>query len=411
VSKIRTAACQDFGGAFSMGMTQAGFNLVAKREQEGGFGAANMLANRHLLGYDWAHEEGDFTQWSTVHTDVVHGNPPCSGFSLMSNPAFRGVNSPVNQCMWAFEHFTARSRPLVAIFESVQQAYTQGLPLLRALRAKLEDDTGEQWHLTHLLHNNMSVGGAAIRKRYFWVVSRIPFGVETPVVERLPNVYDVLGDLEGLADTWSPQPYRRPATWWSGHMRATRGVLDGHKSLPLSPGVRRTLELMIEHNPYGEGVDWPQGHIIAWVAQAYYEKYGHLPKTWSQRTTDKLLANGWQMGLNQAKRWSYAQHCRVVTGAALGAIIHPTEPRYVTHREVARIQGFPDDWLIEPNRHNPHMGAWWGKGIPVHVGKWVGGWIKASIEGNPGSITGTPMGERESKIDVGKVWHPLTTER
>lgn len=74
----RFTACQGFAGAFDLGMVQAGFQLVHKVEQRGGFGITNCDANRHLLGYDWGIQAGDHEAWEVVPSDVVVGNPPCS---------------------------------------------------------------------------------------------------------------------------------------------------------------------------------------------------------------------------------------------------------------------------------------------------------------------------------------------
>ena len=48
-----------FAGGFTLGMVQAGFELVGKREMKGGFGVPNCEANRHLLGNGWRSEAID----------------------------------------------------------------------------------------------------------------------------------------------------------------------------------------------------------------------------------------------------------------------------------------------------------------------------------------------------------------
>jgi hypothetical protein len=73
-------ACQSFAGGMDVGLTQAGFKLIHKVEQGPGlgFGMANCLANRHILGSDWTHEAGDYQAWAAPHADVLAANPPCS---------------------------------------------------------------------------------------------------------------------------------------------------------------------------------------------------------------------------------------------------------------------------------------------------------------------------------------------
>lgn len=71
-------ACQSFAGAFDLGMTQAGFRMVHKVEMEGGFGLANVEANRHLVGRKWSSQACDPGRWEVMPAQVVIGNPPCS---------------------------------------------------------------------------------------------------------------------------------------------------------------------------------------------------------------------------------------------------------------------------------------------------------------------------------------------
>lgn len=74
----RFIACQSFAGAFDLGMVQAGFELVHKVEQPGGFGLGNCVGNRHLLGERWTHQACSYDAWEVMPADVVVANPPCS---------------------------------------------------------------------------------------------------------------------------------------------------------------------------------------------------------------------------------------------------------------------------------------------------------------------------------------------
>lgn len=69
-----------FAGGFTLGVVQAGFKLIGKRELPGGFGVANCEANRHLLGDSWQTEVGQERSWTPVRdAQLLFGNPPCSG--------------------------------------------------------------------------------------------------------------------------------------------------------------------------------------------------------------------------------------------------------------------------------------------------------------------------------------------
>lgn len=389
----RAVDCQGFAGGFTLGMVQAGFTLVGKREMQGGFGVANCEANRALLGNGWRSESVDPSQWTPVPADVVFGNPPCSGFSVMSARDFRGADSKINHCMWAFVAYAASVRPQIAVFESVQNAYTSptGHELMRKLRVQLAESTGERWSLHHVRHNAIAVGGAAVRRRYFWLASRIPFGVERDAPRRFPRLVDVIGDLHNLAPTWQAQPYRAPGSWWSNSRRSTSGAVDGHMGLN-NPLTRRMADLM-------DGVEWKPGMAIGEVARSYWEKHGKLPDSW-QTTAEKLVKNDFFMGFTTPVRWHGDRYGRVVTGGGLHNIVHPFLDRTITHRECARILGFPDDWRILPLRGLSGLNLTWGKGISVDCGRWIGRWIKAALDGAPGSYAGEPIGDDEYDIDL-----------
>lgn len=391
--------CLGFAGGFTLGMVQAGFQLLGKREMKGGFGVPSCEVNRHLLSGDWRAEIGDSTTWTIPDAQpaVVFGNPPCSGWSVMAPKKFRGGGSPALDCTWNFVRYVARVRPLIAVFESVQQAFTHadGLPTMRALRDYIETETGDAWTLHHVLHNAYSVGGAAQRRRYFWLVSRVPFGIEYPVLTTRPTLMDVWDDLKALNLQWGAQPYRSIAHEWTTQLLSSSGQVDGHMTLN-SPLTRRMSDLMRD-------IDWKQGDNLSHTARAYYERFGRLPDSW-RATEDKIIARDFKMGFTLPTRWREDQYARVITGSALQSVIHPRLNRTITHREAARVMGFPDDWLIEPLRDTSGLALTWGRGITVQCGRWIGEWIKRALDGDHGSVAGDAIGDREYSIDVTKSW-------
>lgn len=385
-------ACQTFAGGFDVGMVQAGYELVHKIEMKGGFGMANCLANRHILGENWTHQSVNAEEWyAPSDVPVISANPPCSGFSLMTDRKHRGMDAKVNACMWALMDYTARVKPQIVIMESVRQAFSGGRELMQSLRAHLEEKSGLKYDLYHVMQDAIELGGAAVRKRYFWVASQIPFGVEFPQV-RKPTLAEVIGDLEGLETTWECQPYRRPASWWSEKARSELGATDGHQ-VRTGTGQRRALDLLRLAEDIDEG--WPEGAHIAQIVKKMYEKHNKLPDSWEDKYTRKIIENNYHMGFISVSRWKSQGTARVITGGALDLVLHPWLPRFITHREAARIMGFPDDWAIRPLRHISSLRQTWGKGISVQCGKWIGEHAARALDGDPSPVTGKLIGERE----------------
>lgn len=384
-----------FAGGFTLGMVQAGFTLVGKREDSKGFGIASCEANRHLLGHAWSAEATDPAKWSVVSADVVFGNPPCSGFSLLTEQRFRGASSPINQCMWDFAHYVTRVRPVVAVFESVQPARKMpaGHQLMRDLHKYVETVTETLWQLTHVLHNAYSLGGAAERRRYFWVISRVPFGVEIPKHDRYPVLDDVIGDLQSMPESWNPQV--TPSTTWWSESRAPTNLVDGHITID-NPQTRRIKEL-------AENIDWNPGEGFTTICRRYYEKYGALPATFGD-IAPRVISRDFSFGFSAPVRWHGNRPARVITGGALQGIVHPHLPRAITYREVCRVMGFPDNWRVAPTKDLPSLPLTFGKGITVDCGRWIGDWILRALDDAPGTYRGTQLGEREFDIDVTDSW-------
>jgi len=110
---------------------------------------------------------------------------------------------------------------------------------------------------------------------------------------------------------------------------------------------------------------------------------------------EKLLRKDFHMGFISVTRWDNSRSARVITGGALDLVLHPTQNRFISHREVARIMGFPDDWNIYPLRHNATLKATWGKGISTQCGRWIGEQAKAALDGERGPDGGELVGDRE----------------
>jgi len=205
------------------------------------------------------------------------------------------------------------------------------------------------------------------------------------------------------------------------------GWVDGH-DVSRSPSYDRVVELC-------DLEDWAEGESISDVLRRYYQKNGKLPRSWYYDTkkfildqsgekipvldddgnqakdmrtgkllfeietlpkADRLIETDFAMGHNQQVRWHGDRLANVITGGACHLVLHPTLPRTLTQREAARIQGFPDSWKIYPVRTAPDLGPGWGKGVPVHAGRWIGEWARKALAGRPGPITGIPI--QESRV-------------
>lgn len=300
--------------------------------------------------------------------------------------------------MWHFSDYVARVQPQVAIMESVQVAFTAGRELMQALRRNAEEKSGRRYELIHVMQNAIELGGAAKRPRYFMVLSQVPFGVEYPDVRR-PTMRDIIGDLEDLPLTWQMQDYATGPTWWSADKRSSWEQVDGHQ-VSNAPVIRRGLDLQQAMGLIDPDFrDWPPGWNTPRLMREFDRRHGYLPHTWFQDRIEHFRGKDYFAGFAPLVRWKPDEPARVVHGAALQSVIHPWLPRTLTYREVARVMGFPDSWLISPLAPSGAP-ATWGKGITCQCGKWIGDWTRQSLLGEPGALNGVEIGDRERFIQT-----------
>lgn len=385
MSGYRFVACNSLAGATDLGFTQVGFEMVHKTGTLD-LGIETVDANRKLVGWEWDYYfSNDPDEWKTpddIH--VVVGNPPCSFASTVTRKDLRGSDTKAAFHARAFARYAGRMAPALAAFESVQTAWTSFPEFINELHSIIKETSGINYKMTLLFHNNASLGGAAQRKRVWVVWSRIPFGVEPPVPVMIPTFMESIGDLQGMDDTWEKQPYRRPETWWSSRRRSSDGTTDGHKVRELTHH-KRIADII-------DSVDgeWYEGERLEDVVRRSVARHKVLPQSWAP-VAEKLASQNYSMGINQPLRWYGNRPCRVITGGALDQAIHPVELRTFTHREAARIQGWPDDWRLYPIKDIRRSPITYGKGVPVDAARWLAHWMKMALDGTPGTQVGAPI--------------------
>lgn len=382
------------GGGMELGFVQAGMRLI-HRAGSLSLGAPVVEGNRPIIGWDWNSSfSADYREWPRMLTPIVMGNPPCSAWSTLTRKDLRGGDAAVMKCTAELIDYAGilPFAPYMVAIESVQQAFSTGRKWYQEARDKLSAATGYEYDLVWVMQSNATLGGCSVRKRVFVVYTRIPFGVEYAQPARVARLGDAIRDLEGLKLTMEKQAYRRPATWWTINRRAEDGV-DGHYVNPKvnDPYVELWNELS------SRGIPWRPGQSTTEVLRTLHSvSNGKVPMPW-MKNIDKLVERDFDLGLNQTGCWDPEKQSQVVTGRGPDHSVHYAEPRLYTYRECARIQGFPDTWQIWPARNYNNLSGVWGKGVPVDAGRWIGRWMKAALDGEPGTMRGEPMSDASNE--------------
>lgn len=402
---VRAVSFHGFAGAFAFALKNVGIELSAVVEP-GGFGIPFIERNRELLGFRGpiytAAVPNDPRAWDA---EILVGNPPCSGFSLLNTSrgtGSRGASARQNDCMWAFvrhaTHMNDGRGPEVAVFESVQGAFKQGRDLMVLLCDSMRHETGQPYLLTHVLMSGASVGAAQVRKRYFWVCHRIPFGIESPRLHRVWTYEDSIGDLELQPLSTDPLPYEgEPRSEFAAMLTSRDGLVGDHVT---GDAAQSALYQDLSET-------WREGETSVEALRRHVDERGGPPESWPEHKVRGHLRPGF---FSYALRVARDKPGAVITGVGGLPFLHFSQSRILTVREVSRLMGFPDDARWDVGTIG-QVSAMLGKQVPVQSWEWMLGWVRRAVEGRPGAWRGDELLPGERLIDVTHDYKAVYDER
>ena len=230
---------------------------------------------------------------------LLHGGPPCQPFSQMGKQ--QGVSDPRGSLVFEMLRFADALRPAAVLIEQVPRF----LQATVTETATMQDILSEEFHsIGYDLHiqvlDAVHYGVAQRRKRA--VLVGLPRGspFEFPFGElgALPTVSDAIDDLPPAAP-----PDETP-------------LVPNH--IDVTPKRDRERISYV-----------PEGSWLSKVADA--------PPDIIQKLTRK----------DTTKFRRLDRHSQSLTLRCGEALYHPVEDRYITPREAARLQGFPDTYILE----------------------------------------------------------------
>lgn len=267
--------------------------------------------------------------WPDVTADFAYGNPRCTGFSTITSGYDDTIHGPWAKCtcdIHEFSNYVAGRYP-IAIWESVQQAYTVGKPLLDYLRDNIFEPKG--YRIAHLFVNAASTGNSQLRKRYFFVAYHGDrnFNITPPdLPQHQTFVWDAIHHLEDMCDGEGSGPYQ--------HCRLSPNEWDLAHKLNYGYSVNSFLKFRYKDAPK------------------------RLREVWDLRTSSLPFS------LHCLYRTSYCLPCPTMSSSA-ARFLHPTRPRPFTNIELATLMGWPTHSLGK----NPSAEI--AKGVVPSTGAWL----------------------------------------
>jgi DNA (cytosine-5)-methyltransferase 1 len=393
-------------GGLSEGLRQAGFEVVVAADHD-----PDACATHKLNFPDGEVVVGDLTDRerheyvvaaARAHgrPDLVAGGPPCQAFSQIHNHD-RLIADPRNRLYHEFVSLVDELRPRAFVMENVP-----GMAQLRggAIQAQVEEDLslGGDYDIVAGVLDAADFGAPQTRTRLIFIGAET--GTADPVLPQGTGLMAALArsprpvDADGGPTTWLADPTDAravtaaqalsdllvpgdayttdPASAYQRAVRASSDVPQDHVPSRTREDTRRRLEAI---PPGGNVYDLPEELLARYLDG----------KKWGPAGNGERLA---RKHFYAYRRLHPDRVCWTVNTKADFAY-HYADPRGLSVREAARIQGFPDSFhftTAAPGtpgqyRYGPRHSRYRqvGNAVPPPLGKAIGQQILALLAARP----------------------------
>lgn len=329
-------------GGLDLGFEQAGFDHLGSMDWEP-WAVATMRQNRP----NWRVDEADARDWSFgERPDVLIAGPPCQGYSLGGN---RKPTDERNDLYEQVLRIAQETTPRVIVIENVLNLRT----LLHPISGKPFDDqiAEDLSSIGYEVHRGVfrmdGYGVPQTRRRWVFVAFRgqAPEGYHLPLPAGSESVRNWIWNLgqgggEGLAN-------HNPSWGFSSRVHTETGAPFNDEPAVIARFSRTASDghpLRSFDSPF-PAVD--TATVWGW-AQGNVEARRELP--------NRLIAKGVRNPESTAKLWR----------------VSASRLRVMTHRELARIQTFPDEWVFSGGTALRDIQMQIGNAVPVGFARRLG---------------------------------------
>jgi len=348
-------------GGLSIGLEQAGISVVIANEIMPNF-AATLAANhpKTKVINDDIHKIDFAAELSGLgldSVDVLSGGPPCQGFSTIGS---KNRKDPRNSLFYEYLRAVAETHPKYTIFENVSGFRRLYDGFAYKTLVKEMDELGYCTECRIL--NAADYGAPQIRYRTIvlgWRKDLPPLRFPEPTHGTAPGLkpyvtlMDAIGDLPELTAGGSESRYATaPQNEYQRKLRGDQRVLLEHNA---SNYGARMQEILRTIPPGGSIRDLPSRL---------------RPKSAYANTYARLLPDAPSPTITRNFGTPSSSRC-----------VHPFQPRALSTREGARLQGFPDGYVFIGGKQSKNLQI--GNAVPPILGEALARSVREALNAAP----------------------------
>ncbi len=345
-------------GGLSIGLERAGIHVVIANEIMPDF-AATLAANHpdtNVINED-IHKidfRAELKKIGLDSIDVLSGGPPCQGFSTIGS---KNRQDPRNSLFYEYLRAVAETNPKYTIFENVSGfkrmyggfAYET---LVKELGALGYDTTSQ-------ILNAADYGAPQIRYRTVvlgWRRGLPPLEFPKPTnggKNGLPpyiTLMEAIGDLPPIGAGESSSKYATPPqNEYQRRMRGEQILLTEHNAANYGEKMQEILRII------------PEGGSVSDLPMRL------RPKSAYCNTYARLLPDEPSPTITRNFGTPSSSRC-----------VHPHQPRALSTREGARLQGFPDNYKFVGGKQSKNLQI--GNAVPPILGEAIARVVKENLQ-------------------------------
>lgn len=362
-------------GGLSLGLQQAGFTPWFVNEIVEQFCNTykynHELSDEHYFVGDIAELNQHLDEYQNLLSDItlVCGGPPCQGFSMANRQ--RILDDPRNSLYKQYLIFLQNVRPKFFIMENVKGMMNK----IEEIKENFKEYLGEEYQFDYALVKAQDYGVPQNRERFIMIGNRVnisPQLIFEEIYKHKRKPFVLKDALDGLP-----------------HLVAKKE--KGSKGIECAESGFTECDFTYIHNDFYKFINGEKdikklyNHKNRYNNERDIEIYKRLPQGANSlhESIADIMPYKRRNGIFKDKYFKLdeTQICKTITSHMrfdCNMYIHPWDARGLSPREAARIQTFPDDYVITGSQNMWYAQV--GNAVPVKLAKAIGDGIMKFIK-------------------------------